>query len=413
MSKIHRFITLVSHRSFKELLLRICDILFGYPLYLLSFLFPRKRNRWVFGTNVGFADNSKYLFLAVQEYRDIDSCWIAQTQELALQLRAKGFRSYYKYSFSGLKYCLTASTYIFTYHSHDINFFTSGRAKKVNLWHGVGIKKGSDDINKAMPHWLSKFLLPHLYEHTDLFLSTSPLMSGHFRKTHHLDNRCMVYEYMYPRCAFLMKTKTEIMKHIQKYENTETKSLIDKTSNHDKVIIYMPTWRINLKETFLEESELDFQLLDNIMKKQNSLFLLKLHPAVKVFDQHSRYENISIIDSKQDIYPILPFTDILITDYSSIYYDYLLQDGKQAILFPFDIQEYRKHSDELAFDYDTYTPAKRAYNAEQLYNLLSQESMQSPTTEERNQVLNQFWGDYQNKKEISPLIETISKLSRQ
>ncbi len=413
MSKIHRFYTLIFNRSYKELFWRLFDLLSGYPLYLLSFLFPRKNNRWVFGTNVGFADNAKYLFLSVKEHKQIDSCWITQNRSLAKQMQQKGHKAYYKYSFLGLKYCLTASVYIFTYHSHDINFFTSGRAKKVNLWHGVGIKKGSDDINKAMPHWLSKILLPHLYEHTDLFLSTSPLMNEHFRKTHNLDSHCYVYEYMYPRCSFLMMPKEQIKKHIQQYESPDTNAFINEIQKYNKVYIYMPTWRINLKETFIEESKLDFQKLEYIMSRQNSLFLLKLHPAVKVISQYNRFKHILTIDSKQDIYPILPFTDVLITDYSSIYYDYLLQDGKQAILFPFDIQEYRKHSDELAFDYDTYTPAKRAYTAEQLYELLSQKEMQSPSIKEREWVINQFWGDYKNKKDISLLIETISKLSRQ
>lgn len=52
------------------------------------------------------------------------------------------------------------------------------------------------------------------------------------------------------------------------------------------------------------------------------------------------YSNLRIIDSSCDIYPILPFTDVLITDYSSIYYDYMLIPNKQILLFPFDEEEY-------------------------------------------------------------------------
>jgi len=412
MSKIHRFNTLISGRSFKELFMRFFDLLLGYPIYILSFLFPRKQNRWVFGTNVGFADNAKYLFIATTANKKIDSCWITQQKSLSKELQKKGFRAFYKYSFQGLKYCLTASKYIFTYHSHDINFFTSGRARKVNLWHGVGIKKGSQDINKAMPHWLSKLLLPHLYEHTDMFLSTSPLMNEHFSKTHNLADNCLIYEYMYPRCSFLMMPKDEILNHIKQYETSNIYNFVKQLQQYKKVFIYMPTWRINLKENFIEESHLDFQQIQNLMQQQNGIFLLKLHPAVKIQLQHSIFPNIRIINSKQDIYPILPFTDVLITDYSSIYYDYILQDNKQAILFPFDIEEYRKHSDELAFDYDTYTPAKRAYQAEELYKLLMQTDLLSPTTQEREWVLRQFWGEYKNKKDISTLIETISKLNQ-
>ena len=51
-----------------------------------------------------------------------------------------GFEAYLKYSLKGLYHSLTAHVYVFTYHSKDINFFTSGNVRKINLWHGVGIK---------------------------------------------------------------------------------------------------------------------------------------------------------------------------------------------------------------------------------------------------------------------------------
>lgn len=46
----------------------------------------------------------------------------------------------------------------------------------------------------------------------------------------------------------------------------------------------------------------------------------------------SSLSNITYVSPELDVYPILPFTDVLITDYSSIYYDYLLMDHKGCIL---------------------------------------------------------------------------------
>ena len=405
MSKLQYFKQLVFSRSWKEIFSRALELVFGYLLYGISFLVPRKDNRWVFGTNVGFVDNAKYLFLAASDEQDVDACWISDSRSLARELRNRKIKAYYKYSPMGLHYCLTAKYYIFTYHSKDINFFTSGGAKKINLWHGVGIKKGSKFVNKSMPQWVSKIILPHLYEHFDLFLSTSELMNKHFQNMFELKDE-VIYEGMYPRCAFLMQTKEAIEKQIAKTETELTNELVKKLQTYKKVYIYMPTWRISLNDTFIETAEIDFERLNNMMIQQQALFMIKLHPAVKTESKHTQYSNILFVGKTQDIYPILPFTDMLITDYSSIYYDYLLMNGKHILLYPFDIDNYRSLADELAFDYNQYTPGKRVYTFDQLLNSIS-DTEHLPVVEERDWVLRQFWGDYRSKADVKQLINNI------
>ncbi|MDE7088974.1 MAG: CDP-glycerol glycerophosphotransferase family protein, partial [Prevotella sp.] len=120
--------------------------------------------------------------------------------------------------------------------------------------------------------------------------------------------------------------------------------------------------------------------------------------------------NIVILDKNMDVYPILPFTDVLITDYSSIYYDYILMENKGIILFPFDYDEYIKNSRDLAFDYLTYTPGCKAWNFEELYRLLFSESKLVP--EERSWVIKQFWGDnyMESNKKIFEALKGILKI---
>lgn len=408
MSRIQHFKQLVFARSWGEVLGRAFELTFGYILYAISFLTPRKQKRWVFGTNVGFADNAKYLYIATLAHRDIDACWIAGSRSEAEAIANRGMNSAYKYSLKGLRYCLTAKYYVFTYHSKDINFFTSGRAKKINLWHGVGIKKGSKTVSKSMPAWVAHILLPHLFERIDLFLSTSPLMNRHFQHMFELPDG-IIYEGMYPRCAFLMQPSEQIELQVQHTENAQTIETIQTLKRYNHVYIYMPTWRINMKDTFLTAAGIDFEQVDRLMSEQNSLFVVKLHPAVKMAHKQGTYKHILFLDKSQDIYPILPFTQTLITDYSSIYYDYLLMEGKRVILFPFDIEDYRAHADELAFDYDEYTPGKRVYTFDELTEELSKQAVNG-NVDKREWVLQQFWGDYKAKADVNQLIEKIQSL---
>ena len=80
----------------------------------------------------------------------------------------------------------------------------------------------------------------------------------------------------------------------------------------------MPTWR-ETRENFIVSAGFDFVLLNEILKQRDDLFLLKLHPESNLsMEEMSRYSNILVLDKKIDIYPVLPFTDVLVTDYSSM-----------------------------------------------------------------------------------------------
>lgn len=388
---------IVKIRKPKELIGHIVELIIGYPLYTVSFIMPRHKKKWVFGTNVGFVDNAKYLFIDVSKRKEVDCYWISPKKETVKDIRRKGFQAYYKYSIKGIWHCLTAYVYIFTYHSKDINFWTSARAKKVNLWHGVGIKSGEGGKNNkglnTNSNLLTKFILPHLYEKNTIFLSTSPLMNAHFQKMFSLSNNT-IFEGMYPRCVFLQKSKNEVKLFIDEYESHEIKTLISKLETFNRVYLYMPTWRGNFKDDFIAEAGLDFKALNHILKKKNHLFVLKLHPAVKYCKEtYELFDNVLFLDKQIDIYPILPFTDILITDYSSIYYDYLLMENKGVILYPFDYEEYIISSNRLAFDFNTYMPGVQIKNFKELKNILKDDNA-SFIIENKTWIINQFWGNH-------------------
>ncbi len=138
---------------------------------------------------------------------------------------------------------------------------------------------------------------------------------------------------------------------------------IFKNKNYEKVVIWLPTYRQRRKE--IEDSHLimsnSFELgipivynlenlkdLNKFLEKLNILLVLKPHPTqdLSVFktetlsnfiilnDQDLKKENITL-------YEFLGQTDGLITDYSSVYYDYLLVDKPIAITTD-DLKEYKK-----------------------------------------------------------------------
>ncbi len=402
--KIWNLLSIASRTRSKQYLLGRCtELLIGYPLLIFSYCCYRNKKKWVFGTNVGFIDNAKYLFLYVNEnYKDIRPIWISPRKEDINKLRALGFEAYEKYSLKGLYHSLTSRVYIFTYHSKDINYFTSGGAVKVNLWHGVGIKGGkggkleNNYTSRFNASLFTKIFLPHLYESNDLFLSTSDMMDKHFKKMFDLNDE-IIFDAIYPRCYYMCKEKNFMLSFIEKYESEDLKQLIQKTTEYKRVFLYMPTWRGGMNDDFIHDAGFDFADLNSFLKKENMLFIFKLHPAVLISNniKGDSYSNIVFFNKKWDIYPVLPFTHVLITDYSSIYYDYILLD-KEVILYPFDKKSFLEKSNDLAFDYDIYTPGYRVDSITELKNaLVSNQIFKIP---DRERILESFWGktDFRN-----------------
>lgn len=391
------FISKVLKRySFSDVLISIVDYVIGYPILLLSHFFPRNRKKWVFGNKVGFLDNTKYFYIFLLENTKDRVYWVTSDRKLFKEFQEKGLPVCYKYSLKGFWHLMTAYYYVCTVTTRYICYWTSGGAYKINLWHGVGIKAiGESSAALKDFSWTSRILMPYAYEKYNLFLSTSELMNDHFIKSFRL-SPVSVYEGMYPRCSFIMSDRKHVNAFIEKYEGEQTKSIIDATKKYERTYIYMPTWRLRLGDDFLKYAMPDLVKLDEVLRSSNSLLLLKLHPSMKYsVEDMSSFSNIIYVSPELDVYPILPFTDVLITDYSSIYYDYLLMEHKGCILYDFDYVQYME--DEFGFirDYKEYTPGIHVDEYENLLSLIRNKV--DCTVDKRDWVIRQFWGDYRNK----------------
>ena len=328
--------------------------------YYVSFIFPRSKNKWVFGESTGFNNNSKYFFIDVLEnHPEIRAYWIAN-KKVTEQVRQYGYPAYYKFSIKGLWLCLTSKVYVVSSTQGCVDFWTSGGATIVNLWHGVGWKAclWSNPFHSRFKKmgWFQNFhhklYYPHLYYKPDLLLSSSPYMTKHFfAPMFEIPERKCV-EDLYPRCKFMMLPKNTIISHMKKVDAIESLNLVERIKGYSKVIYYAPTFR-DEQYDFIQESGIDNPKFNEFLKDHNCLFLIKCHPSTKIYREFN-YSNVWMLNKYVDSYYIMPFTDILISDYSSIVFDYVLLE-KKVILYPFDIDRYNKGSRSFAFKYDEIT----------------------------------------------------------
>ena len=371
-----------------------------YAIYPFSFLFVRNKKKLAFGSfRNAFNDNAKYLFIYFQNQRkDLNSAWLSLSKKTVNEVRAKGLKAYYTLSFKGLWHALTAKYWFYNSYSSDIMYAFSGGAVGINLWHGVGLKKIEFNIDSgALAARFQKRSLKEMYYHPESFrkpdwvLTSTPFQTDMFAPAFRIPkSQCL--ELGYPRNEILICDNEKRRNFINLYEPEATSQLLSRLRNggYDKVFIYMPTWRDSQRDIFVQS--FDLKKMDDILKANNSLLLLKPHSNTRVDASTIRnYQNIQLLNADMDVYPILPHIDVLITDYSSILYDFILMENHDVILYLYDYDDYVKDR-ELFYPFDENVVGTRAMNFDELCRCIQQGDFKIDETQ-RKMILKRFWGD--------------------
>lgn len=230
--------------------------------------------------------------------------------------------------------------------------------KTMQLWHGIPL----EHMN----------LLTNITY--DIFISTSDFVS--FTS---FDKVFQAKEFLscgYPRNDVFLKqnhSKNDLIftdKNIYEFAKNAK-------ANSQKIIIYMPTFRESdfiTKTKQINSLNLDFEALNKFLKTKNAFFILKLHPFVaffyKDFLESLSFSNILFHDTKGDIYPILKFADILVSDYSSVYYDFLLIN-KPILYYLYDHKTCSKMAHGYLYEFDEMSPGEKSYNQSEFFEKLA------------------------------------------
>ncbi|PKG21957.1 CDP-glycerol glycerophosphotransferase family protein [Niallia nealsonii] len=140
-----------------------------------------------------------------------------------------------------------------------------------------------------------------------------------------------------------------------------------------KIIMFAPTFRGNGQQSAHYPMEvLNLEKLYHELKDEY-VFLFKIHPFVKnEFSIPYQYSDFYYdFSSYREINDLLFITDILITDYSSVCFEYALLN-KPMIFFAFDVEEYVRTRD-FYYDYHSFIPGPLAKTTEQMIDIIQKE----------------------------------------
>ncbi len=351
------------------------------PLRLIAWGVDALRRRdphlWVFGAWYGnlYSDNSRAMYEYVRRcHPEITAVWITNSESVHARISKEGGRVEYASSRAGRAVCRRASVAFASTAAADLNGRCLNGCRLVMLWHGCPIKLIGNDARSFMVRdtlWkrfktaARRVFLPWEFIGYDMVCNLSEFFNPIFRSAFGVEDGAIAITGL-PRNDALFEGGDALVRKLEERWKGATK------------IVYMPTFR----DTVSGEGRpfnpfggfgFDAARLSEILERQNMVFIYKGH----YYDQRNgssrlagvseRFVNLSDGDY-DDLYGFLGGIDILITDYSSLFFDFIIT-GKRVILAPFDYDEYISHARPLYFDY-SLLEGPRARNWDELCTLL-------------------------------------------
>lgn len=308
---------------------------------------------WLFSStdNSHYNYNSRYLFEYVKEnLPEITPLFVINDPELRNSLSSKYGKQYFieTESIQGIRQALSAGVW-FT--SAGIPAYGTGLHKKrliINLWHGVPLKKIAlldPNLKKAARIYFKKIFS----ENYTCILTTSheliPLMARSFAVS---EDKIKVWGQPRNDGLFQKNDCREILGQ-----------LFPDLPEYTKTVLYAPTFRDYGQVQLFPFKDFDQKQLEAFLDEKNMLLFIRTHVAEQGSAAPYLGKRIRFLGNEQaeDVTGILNIFDCLITDYSSIYIDYLLTD-KPMIFLPYDRQQYLDGRG-MNFDYDDVTPGPK------------------------------------------------------
>lgn len=342
----------------------------SFLAYWAFALVPKKKNLWVFSGffKSNYMDNTKYLYeYIVKNHPEIDVVWLTKNKNVLKQLQQEKMPVLKMKSLKGV-WTMARAQVAFSDHfkmsDYDNRFGFNAKTKFINIFHGFG-PKGMKPVGDTIPNTT----IPGVRLSSDIIINENDSLSAKIIKS-------LKYPFIAPfrelfekyfamvcpgtPCNDFFATPWRVKEDAQlKCGYPRSVDLYNKKTprSASKIkILYAPTYRWNVKD---EENMIKTLLekvpsLNQAMEKINGEFIFRMHPHTwrnyesSIIKKIKNYTHFSI-STEKDIYKTLSDYSIMITDYSSIGWEYLITQNP-IIYFAFDIDTY--NSSDCPFDMD-------------------------------------------------------------
>ena len=361
----------------------------------LSSRFTRRSDLWLFGHEEGaFAGNSKFLYLWLLAHRpDLRPMWITHRQDTEAKLKALGLPVVRRGTLRGARAALQAAVYCYCFGPWEVSVALGGGAVLVNLWHGVGLKavqygdprSAASRATQPGLGWIERTMTLAGRIDPDLLIATSSFTATHFADQFRLPlNRC-------PPCGYSrldVGIDAELRKQVERVDGSSVRQL--RAGDPSEVYVYAPTYRDTARD-FLVDALPDLERLSRALERRDAILYLKLHHRTAVPHGWGS-ARVKLWPNDADLYSAFALIDALITDYSSLHYDWIFHSDRGAILYTFDEEEYQRSDRSLLYPFNENVAGWRAQSFDELLELIATGRALSAGPDVAK-VREKFWGN--------------------
>ncbi len=350
-----------------------------------------------------YSDNPKAIYeYMVANYPDYKYVIALNDPESALGevpgnaelIKRFGFK--YVYYLARAKFIVSNSRMTLKYKKRDGQVY-------IQTWHGTPLKKlVMDQQNVNMPgtnkqNYLINFL--NEAKRWDYLISANAHSTKVFNTAFLQDN---IIEVGYPRNDILVNASDAYIAKLKADFNLEPE---------DKVLLYAPTFRDDeyvSKGNYTQKIEIDLERIKNELPDWK-VFLRTHYLVTENMDLEA--DNVINVSDYHDINHLYLVADALMTDYSSVFFDYAILD-RPMIFFAYDLEKYENDLRGFYFDYSKTIPGKNIEGTDELIAILSNLEKYEADYKQKREVFRQEFSSLETgtaSKQIAELIESYQK----
>ena len=352
-------------RGFKKKFIRMFKEPLRFKLLLYFRIFnkrPIKENKIYFESFKGsyYTDSPKYIYEYLYNHfpDDYEFVWLLNDDKTKIPGNPKTVK---RDSLAHLKHLATSKYWVINTRQ---DFWYVKRQNQVLLstWHGTPLKRlgfDMDDIHLINPK--TKEIYLENSKEWDYFVSQNPFSTETLKRAFGYQGKML--ETGYPRNDLLYnadEAKVNQIKH-------------DLNIPHDKkVILYAPTWR-DVETHEIDNAqyglELDLDLLKEALSDEY-IILIRTHYLISNNLDLSNFTDFAInVSNYDDIAELYLVSDILITDYSSVFFDFA--NLRRPILFyTYDLEEYENELRGFYIDIKSEVPGPLLMTSEEVLDAI-------------------------------------------
>lgn len=320
--------------------------------------------RWVFSStdNSHYNYNSRYLFEYVKDHMpDIEPLFVINDPVLRDNLSEEFGRQYFieTSSAEGIRKVLGAGVWFTSAGLPVYGLHLKKNRMIVNLWHGIPLKKIAlmdPNLGKAARIYFRKIFSENYTCILTCSKALIPVMAESFDVS---EDKIKVWGQPRNDVLFAENNRESVLKGIY-----------GTVPEFRKLVLYAPTFRDYGETRLFPFEDYDREVLEEFLEKEKIILCVRTH--IREQANAGRYLSGRVLylgnEQAEDVMDILNIFDALITDYSSIYIDYLILDRPEVFL-PYDKEEYLKGRG-LNYEYDQVSPGPKPQTMKEFMNVL-------------------------------------------